>query len=281
MAFESQMAAQREQSKQRLVIKQKVFMLHMGQRKQGKKQEENVLNVRLPLEYLKAAKIDVKQPIDIFYDHENHKAMIANSLGGVKWQVKGDVAMNIFVFRKGFTPDFKLTVVQEHTTAKFGDGQGVVFDYKPLMMVSGLNELKPDEQPTRPQTFALGILAEERKRTEAAITELTERAKGKTREIAAAPPSSTQPFSLQHEPVADGHTRRTFSDTQKKEGVRAHLRWMQQGYTFSAACTEVGVAESVLRKWRAIWLKEVEKEEKRLAQSNGGKKALNGAHAHH
>jgi len=273
MAFQSQMAAQREQSKQRLVIRANIFTLQTSERKLGNK-KDNVLKIRVPLEHLKAAKIDVKKPIDLFFDHENYKAMLANSLGGQKFIVRGQVADGIFVFAKGFTPDFAFTHVERFDVQPHGEGQGIVFDFRPRMMVEGLNALKEGEQPTRAQRLAVAVVAEEDKR-------LAER-RAPLPENVTAPPASTQKYDITVKPEEpqDGlRTRRHWTDEQKKEGVRAHLRWMDQGLTFRDACKELEVGETQMRQWREKFLKEVEAEERRLGTS-GRRKAVNSARAH-
>lgn len=271
MAFESQMAAQREQSKQRIIIKHNVFLLQTSERKKGTKKED-VLRVRVPLDVLKAAKIDVKKPMDVFYDHESQKAMLANSLGGVKWIVKGAAAEAIFLFAKGFTPDFGSTIVERYELVPHGDGQGVVFDYRPRMMVEGLNALNDGEQPTRPQRVAQALVAAEEQRLN------DERA---AKGISSAPPMTTQKFEVKTDLPNDGiRTRRSFTEEERKEGVRAHKRWMDTGMGFDKACEEVGVVPSLMRNWREKYLKAVTREESQHGHGGKRKPALNGAHAH-
>lgn len=288
MAFESQMAVQREKSAKRIALRQNVLMLSMGERTRANK-KENTLNVRVPLELLKEADIDSSKPIDIFYDHENSKAMLANSLGGVKFVVKpGSYASNAFTHSKGFTPDFGSTIVEKHEIVPHGDGKGIVFDFRPRMMVEGLNQLKGDEQPTRAQKMAQERIALE----EARIAEQRARVgidfiprPGGT--AAAAPTASAERFVKPAPHPKDGlRVKRSFTDAQRKEAVRAHLRWMTQGegMSFDKAAAEVGVASSLMRRWRETHLKAVEREEKRLGASGaaqGRKRGLNGAHAHH
>lgn len=276
MAFESQMSAQREQSQQRIIIKQNVFLLQIAERTRGEKGKEHVLKVRVPLDHLKKASIDVKQPMDVFYDHENHKAMLANSLGGIKFTVKGPAAEAIFVFVKGHTPDFGATIVESYELVPHGDAKGIVFEYRPRMMVEGLNTVKANEQPTRGQKFAQALVTEEDKRTAAQRTAATG--------VPSAPPATTQQYALKHVEPQDGiRTRRSFTDAEKKEAVRAHLRWMNtgDGMGFDRAAKEVDVAPSVMRKWRALFLKAVEREERQLGGgSRKSAKALNGTAAH-
>lgn len=286
MAFESQLAAQREQSKQRVIIKQSVFMLRVFERQRGNK-KELVLDVRVPLEVLKKAKF-ADSAVDIFFDHETHKCMIAPSLAGLKLTVKPDAyATQQFLFTKGFTPDFGNggVIVNNYELVPHGDGHGVVFDYPPLTMVTGRNKLDKDETPTRAQTFALALLAKERERVDSALREVAERRADDEQARESALPQTAIKFKPREKQAGERLPRRSFTDAEKKEGVRAHIRWMNAGKSYNAACDEVGVAVSVMHKWRELFLKDVEREERRLGQANHGHKAthkakLNGSGAH-
>lgn len=278
MAFESQLAAQREVSKQRIIIKQKVFMLRIAERTRANK-SETILDVRVPMEVLKKAKMQDKH-VDIFFDHENRKCMLAPSLAGLKLTLKGnEFGSQQFLFTKGFTPDFGNggTLVNEYEIVPHGDEQGVVFEYPPLAMVTGRNALKDSDTPTRAQTFGLALLAKERQRTAEASQEISARAQ----DIAAAPPASTKKFEKRKPEAVTGlRVRRHFDDAEKKEAVRAHLKWMEQGFTFTGACEQLGIGDTAMYRWRGEFLKTVEREERKAAQGPQRDKRLNGSASH-
>lgn len=281
MAFESQLAAQRETMKQRIIIKQNVFMLRIGERIRNGKKEE-VLDVRVPLDVLKKAKMQDK-PVDIFFDHETHKCMLAPSMAGVKLTVKSEsYGWQQFLFTRGFTPDLGSggLVVNSYEIVPHGDEQGVMFDYPAHAMVSGRNEIKDGEQPTRAQTFALAILAKERSRTATAVAEVSERRADANQARESALPQTAIKFQPRERQEGERLPRRSFTDAERKEGVRAHYRWVQGGMSFNAACDQVGISVSVMHRWRDEFLKQVEKEERRLGQANHGTRGMNGASAH-
>lgn len=264
MAFESQLAVQRGFASQR--VSSEAFMLRVYETKMKGKEGQVMLSVRIPISIFKEAKFENKK-LDIFYDHENHKVMIAPSPAGLSFNVQRDKsAYRDFIFAKGFTPDFGGGyVVANHEFTKHGDEKAVVFDYDPLQMVSGRNALKNGELPTRAQAFAAALLTREHKRLEEAKDTIS--ALPKNAQPKGAVSEEGQSTAITVKPGEEGN-RRSFSVEEKKGRVKAFvLQRQNHGKSFDDAARAVDIHPSVMRRWYVEFGKAVERELKRGASA--------------
>lgn len=271
MAFESQLAVQRGFTGQR--ASGEAITLRVYESKQKNKGTQ--LSVRIPLSIYKAAGFEGKR-LDIFFDHEASKVMIAPSLAGLAFTLQaGKSAYRDFVFAKGFTPDFGTFVPDSHEIVAHGGEKGILFDYDPLTMVSGRNALPEGAHPTRAQAVAATVLSEHRKKQAEGKAALAELPKVGT-PAPIAPAAEPQSTVITLKPGEEGQ-RRTFSDEEKQKAVQVFcaLR-INNGKGFDEAAKIVGVQPSVMRRWYGTYGKAAERLIKRGAAAEKNRN-VNGA----